>query len=448
MKSGIARIFSTRTALAFFGVALSSTTGCGALSAMGNPGAMWAIQDPAPLTVVVRRADAAQLTTIEVNRLLTATPTGKDTDWTLSVSPDPKEAAADIKALQADPDYAKTKARVVASEVWIRTLPNVGAVAGEHPNLLAAIDQGLADAYSAILAKQDEIAAFNATVATEKAAADAKDATPDDKKTHTDAAKAAQKQADDAEKDVDPLKKTFLGQVKDACAKLSPDDQKRYAPAVGSLLQALADADISNSAALLKYPIVIKTLPDALKTVIPSIAADVVEEQTGVRPVLANTKVKIDISGSSVTIGIDGLGDVGNLSVADVITETTKRSVHWFTHTLTLLGTISNTKDTLTFEREVLNQMASAFAPAAPSIVVVKIPAFDSPEVTAAVAAPSISLAAGVHAKVAAKVAATAAANAKTAKADPPGKKGAAKAAPKKPAAPAKPAPAKKDDKK
>ena len=240
----------------------------------------------------------------------------------------------------------------------------------------------------------------------------------------------------------------ILGQVKDACAKLSPDDQKRYAPAVGSLLQALADADISNSAALLKYPIVIKTLPDALKTVIPSIAADVVEEQTGVRPVLANTKVKIDISGSSVTIGIDGLGDVGNLSVADVITETTKRSVHWFTHTLTLLGTISNTKDTLTFEREVLNQMASAFAPAAPSIVVVKIPAFDSPEVTAAVAAPSISLAAGIHAKVAAKVAATAAANAKTAKADPPGKKGAAKAAPKKPAAPAKPAPAKKDDKK
>jgi hypothetical protein len=432
MNTGIRRL-STHTSLVFFGLMLSSTTGCSLLSAAGNPGAMWAINDPAPLTVVVRRADAAQITTVEVNRLLTSTPTGKDTTWTLSVSPDPKIAAADIKALQADPDYAKTKARVVAAEVWIRTLPSVTSPTGEHPNLLAAIDQGLADSYAAIVAKQGEIAGLTTQIETEKAAAGADGVTPADKKTHQDAVAALQKQEDDAEKAVDPLKKTFLGQVKDASAKLAPDDQKRYAPAVGSLLQALADADIANSAAALKYPIVIKTLPDAIKSVIPSIAADVIEEQTGARPNLANLKVKVDITGSSVTVGLDGLGDLGALKPADVITETTKRSVHWFTHTLTLLGTISSTKESLNFERETLNQMAAAFAPSGPAVIVVKIPAFDSPEVTAAVAAPSISLAAKVHAKAAASAPPPAATASVTVDATAGGKKTDPKAAAKTP---------------
>ena len=153
MNTALRRI-SAHSSLAFLALALSSTTGCALL----NPGAAWAINDPASLQVVVRRADAAQATTAEVNRLLTATPAGKDTDWVGNVSPDPKEAAADIKALQADPDYAKTKARVVAAEVWMRTLPNVTAAAGEHPNLLAAIDQSLADAYADIGTKQAEIA--------------------------------------------------------------------------------------------------------------------------------------------------------------------------------------------------------------------------------------------------------------------------------------------------
>jgi len=439
MHTGI-RLFSAPSSLLFIGLALPFSTGCALL----NPGAAWAISDPASLQVVVRRADAASITSVEVNRLLTATPTGKDTDWTLKVSPDPKEAAADIKALQADPDYAKTKARVVAAEVWIRTLPNVVALTGEHPNLLAAIDQGLADSYAAIIAKQGEIASLNTQIATEKAAASADGVTPDDKKTHSDAATALQKQEDDAEKAVDPLKKTFLGSVKDACAKLPPDDQKRYAPAVASLLDAVNDATIANAAALIGYPKTIKTIGDAMKSVVPTVAGDVIEEQTGARPNLAALKVNIDIKGSGVTVSLDGLGDIGALKPADVITETTKRSVHWFTHTLTLLGTISNTNDTLGFEREVLGQMQSAFAPSGPAIIVVKIPAFDSPEVTAAAPGASISLAARVHAKAAASApppAAPAVAASVTvdAKVDP---KAAKKGAP-----PAKGAPAKKDKK-
>jgi hypothetical protein len=380
-------------------VALSSLTGCGLLAAAANPGAMWAIPDPASLQVVVRRADTALITAAEVNRLLTATPAGKDTAWVASVSPDPKEAAAEIKALKNDPDYAATQARVVATEVWIRTLPNVGATEGEHPSLLAAIDQGLADSYTAIGMKQLEIASLKSQIETEKQAASADGVSPADKKTHEDQAKTLGKQADDADDALSPLRKKFLGQVKDACAKLSTEDKARYAPAIASLLQALDDADMANSAAALKYPLVIKGLPDALKKVAPRIAADIVEEQTGVRPNLANVKVSVTMSGGSPSVTLDGLGDIGALQPSDVVKQTATRSIAWFTHTLTLLAVISTTKDKITFERDTLSQMQAAFAPAAPSLVVVKIPAFDSPEVTKAAPAKLASVAAMKRAK-------------------------------------------------
>jgi hypothetical protein len=389
-------------------VALPYLTGCGLLAAAANPGAMWAIQDPASLQVVVRRADTALITAAEVNRLLTTTPAGKDTPWVASVSPDPKEAASDIKALQTDPDYAATKARVVATEVWIRTLPNVGATAGDHPSLLAAVDQGLANSYNAIGTKQAEIAVLKAQIEAEKQAESADGVSAADKKTHEDKIKALGKQADDADDALGPLRKTFLGQVKDACAKLPTEDKARYAPAVASLLQALDDADMANSAAALKYPLVIKGLPDALKQVAPRIAADVVEEQTGARPNMAAAKVNVTMSGGTPGVTIDGMGDLGALKPADVVTETATRSIAWFTHAVTLLGTIASTKDKISFERETLSQMQAAFAPAAPALVVVKVPAFDSPEVTKAKPVKLASLAGMKRAKTGAAPAASA----------------------------------------
>jgi hypothetical protein len=395
--------------LALAGAVLSTGTGCGLLAAAANPGAMWAINDPATLPVVVRRADAALITTAEVNRLLTATPAGKDTPWIAAVSPDPKEAAADIKALQRDPAYAATKARVVAAEVWIRTLPAVGSATGEHPSLLAAIDQNLADSYNAIGLKMAEVASRNAEIETEKQAADADGVSPSDKKTHQDRIATLQKQSDDASGAIDPLRDAFRAKLKDACAKVSNEDKGRYAVPVGSLLQALDDADIANSAAALKYPLVIKGLPDAIKSVVPEIAMDVVEEQTGVRPKLANVKVSVSISGGKPSVTLDGLGDLGAVKPEDVVKETQRRAIGWFTHTLTLLATISMTKDKLSFERATLKEMQAAFAPAAPSLVVVKVPAFDSPDVAKATPAKLASFAGMKHAKASGGAPATAA---------------------------------------
>src|ERR1039458_8002193 len=78
-------------------------TGCGMLSAVANPKVAWAFTDPAPMAVVVRRADAAEATAKQVDRILTATPVSPDAAWLKNVGPKPEDAACDMKALLAEP---------------------------------------------------------------------------------------------------------------------------------------------------------------------------------------------------------------------------------------------------------------------------------------------------------------------------------------------------------
>src|SRR5579863_1763702 len=75
-------------------------TGCGMLSAVANPKVAWALQDPAPMSVVVRRADAAEATAKQVDRILTSTPADPTSDWLKNVAPKPEDAAGELKALE------------------------------------------------------------------------------------------------------------------------------------------------------------------------------------------------------------------------------------------------------------------------------------------------------------------------------------------------------------
>jgi hypothetical protein len=174
-------MFSAFGGLLGAGLLLSMTTGCGMLGAMANPKVAWAIQDPAPMSVVVRRADVAQATAAEVERLMTKTPISNDSAWLAQVGPDPKDAAAELKALTQDPMYMKSKARVVSAEVWIRTLPAIQNSSGDKPNLLAAIDPALGDSYAEIMSKKVEIAGEKALIDAENTALDDKATSADDK---------------------------------------------------------------------------------------------------------------------------------------------------------------------------------------------------------------------------------------------------------------------------
>ncbi|MCI4355351.1 MAG: hypothetical protein L3K06_08320, partial [Thermoplasmata archaeon] len=209
---------------------LSVMTGCGALSAMANPKVAWAIQDPAPMSVVVRRADAAEATAKQVDRLLTATPASPDADWLKNVGPSAEDAAGEVKAIKSEPMYAKSHARVVPAEVWARTLGDIRSTDGSSPNLLAMISTDLADSYAAITAKEADIADARAQIETEKAAKDAKDATAEDKAAHDKTIKELKAKVSKLEDEVDPLRKKFLAAAKEAAQKAPANARDAVGP--------------------------------------------------------------------------------------------------------------------------------------------------------------------------------------------------------------------------
>jgi hypothetical protein len=365
------------------------TTGCGTLSAMANPKVAWAIQDPAPMSVVVRRADAASTTATEVDRLLTKTPISNDSAWLAQVGPDPKDAAAELKALTMDPMYMKSRARVISAEVWIRTLPGIQNTQGDKPNLLAAIDPELGDSYSQIMAKKVEIAGEKALIEQEKAAIDDKATSADDKKEHQATEEKLEKMVSTSEDEVAPLEKKFIEAVKNASKKAPADVQAKFAPALANLLQAVDDADIANSAAAVRYPLAVRSILDSAKEMAPIFVADIIEEKTGSRPP-GQLDVTVTLDGTKVTLDIKGVSPaaLGSLSVADVTAQAIDREQKWVTHAMGLLPFIGTTKETLSFEHEVLADLLEGFGGNATKVVAVTIPAFDSKEVTIAVAKP------------------------------------------------------------
>src|SRR5262245_18523752 len=69
-----------------------ASLGCGMISAVTTPKAAWAIAESPPLSVVVRRAEAARATSLEVDRLLGGTPVDEPSKWIGRTGMTPAEA--------------------------------------------------------------------------------------------------------------------------------------------------------------------------------------------------------------------------------------------------------------------------------------------------------------------------------------------------------------------
>jgi hypothetical protein len=350
------------TICALFGL-LFIMTGCGALGAMANPKVAWAIQDPAPMSVVVRRADAAGATATQVDRILTATAASPDAGWLRTVGPKPEDAAGEVKAIKSEPMYAKSHARVVPAEVWARTLADIQSTGGSSPNLLALISSDLADAYAAISAKEADIADAKAQIETEKAAQDAKDVSDEDKKEHDKNIDELKKKVSGLEDEVDPLRKKFLAAAKDAAQKAAANARDAVGPVLVNLRQAVDDASIADGAAAVRYPLALKSLPDSVLEVVPVIVADIVEEQTGSRPIMNGFKPDVKLDGMDVKLTLNGLSpdDLGKLSLGDLTTEAISRTKKWVIHAVTLIAAVSSTKDQLSFEQDTLDALLEGF---------------------------------------------------------------------------------------
>ncbi|HEX8794119.1 MAG TPA: hypothetical protein VF765_24420 [Polyangiaceae bacterium] len=418
---------------ALFGL-LFTMTGCGALGAMANPKVAWAIQDPAPMSVVVRRADAADATATQVDRLLTATPASPDADWLQKVGPKPEDAAGEVKAIKSEPMYARSQARVVPAEVWARILGDIQSTGGTSPNLLAMISSDLAETYATISAKEADIADARAQLEAEKAAKDAKDVSDDEKKAHEKAIDELDEKISKMEDEVDPLRKKFLAAAKDAAQNAQASTRDAVGPALVNLRQAVDDASIADGAAAVRFPLALKSLPDSLMEVVPAIVADIVEEQTGKRPTMNGFKPDVKLDGLDVKLTLNGLSqdDLGTMSMGDLTTEAISRTKKWVGHALAIIAAVSSTKDRLSFEQDTLDALLDGFTAGGwKKTAAATIPAGDDPKVASATpakprahkkaSAPSVGVANAQSANAAAPATtAPSATDSKTDKAAPP----------------------------
>jgi hypothetical protein len=129
MKDVLVRWIQTIGATAFLGTMVATSSGCGVLSAAANPKVAWAINDPAPMSVVVRRADVAEKTANQVDRVMTDTPANDDSPWLAKVAPAKEDSTAALGELRNYALYAPGSpgagARIVPAEVWAKSLAQI-----------------------------------------------------------------------------------------------------------------------------------------------------------------------------------------------------------------------------------------------------------------------------------------------------------------------------------
>ena len=473
MKDVTVRWVQTLGTTALFGTLLATSTGCGALAAAANPKVAWAFSDPAPMSVVVRRADVAEKTAQQVDRVMTDTPANDDSPWLAKVAPATEDSTKTLADLRQHQLYAAggpgAGARIVPAEVWAKSLAEVspkktatsaakaspaapvaasepaepvaksaepaaksgkgknaknaknggkpGAIAknggkadkkasknapledkpapapepatpapatvtvatpiaSKYPSLLAAISTDLGTAWAEIMEKKKAMGELKTQIAAEETALDEKGIGDADKKTHKKTIDGLEKQVSKIEKDTDKLTDAFVPKAKTAASKAPADVRDRFGAVLVNLRAAVEDAKIANGAAAVRYPMAATSLLDSAKQMASVYTADVVEEKTGKRPNTAGLQPGVTMEGGKVAITLNGLSqaDLGKTTLGDVTSEVAARTTKWVGRALGLLGTISATSDTLSFEKDVLDTLIDGFtsggwkAPAAATI--------------------------------------------------------------------------------
>jgi len=129
MKDVTVRWIQSIGTTALFGTLLATSTGCGAIAAAANPKVAWALKDPAPMSVVVRRADVAEKTAQQVDRVMTDTPANDDSTWLGNVGPASDDATKTLADLRQHQLYAAggpgAGSRIVPAEVWAKQLASI-----------------------------------------------------------------------------------------------------------------------------------------------------------------------------------------------------------------------------------------------------------------------------------------------------------------------------------
>ncbi len=408
---------------AFLCSLLALGTGCGAIKAAANPKVAWALNDPAPMSVVVRRADVAEKTAQEVDRLLTDTPVSDDSPWVAKIAPEKDDATKQLGELKAHDLYVGG-ARVVAAEVWAKSLhsaPGKGAAkpaeaaspapaaatepkvakrdlkepkkdgkgnkkakteekpvaeaapapaaapaAPKYPSLLAAIDKDLGGEWAKVMEKKKAMGEVKGQIAVLEAESEDKGTPEAQKKENKAKIAELEKQVDALETEAKKLQKEFVPKAKTAAQKAPSEVRDRVGPAIVNLRQAVDDANVSNGAAAVRYPMAASSLLDSAQTMAKVYVADVIEEKTGKRPSTQGLQPGVTLEGGKVAVTLNGLSqsDMGKLNMGELTTEVASRTTKWVGRAMGLLGTIAATKEILELEDDVLGALIDGFSAA------------------------------------------------------------------------------------
>lgn len=343
---------------------LSGSTGCGALSALTNPKAAWALQEPAPMAVILRRADAARATATNVDRLLNATAVDASSKWIAKIALKKSDVEVSLKEIGGDPDYvapAGAKLRVIPAEAWARVLSGLCPHESKYPNLFASANAEVGTSYVEIAGQARTIGKLKADKEQEVTALDVKDISASDKEAHEKKKKEIEQQIDKTDAEYKPRVEAFLTKLKAEAAKASPEVKTQLSLAMVGFKRAVDDAKLANSVALLRYPMAMPSMPQELKTQAKRIVADVIEDKTGHRPTLEkfDPDIKLD---NGVKLTLNGLPPeaLAGLKPEAILEDITVRARDYAARVLTLTAFIAETQDLLELEGQVIKSTMEA----------------------------------------------------------------------------------------
>jgi hypothetical protein len=351
-------------ALAYF------LSGCGALTAMTKPSTLMAPKDEAPLTVVVQRAEAANSTATQVDRLLTATPADNDSVWPKQTQLSDDTIAGVEKQLADHPYYDGTSFRISPAIVWADELAVIHSDAGTSPSLLAALSTEIGDGYKKLQGQVSDLATLQGRVKTEEVARDQDKISDADRKAHQATIDALNAQIETAKTALDPAKTAFVASCRVSAAKVTADVRDRFAIALINLREAVKQADVANGVAVLRYstlavevvrnPLMLK---DALVAAAKANASDYIFEKTGKRLKFSGLSPEVKYENGKVELSLNGISpeDLGSLQPADLLVETTARTERFAGEAVALLSTTSVTDGELSFEGDVLDAILEGF---------------------------------------------------------------------------------------
>lgn len=335
-------------------------TGCGALAALTNPDAAWAFNEPAPMSVVVRRAELAHATAEQVERLMGQTPVDDDSSWIPETSLKKDEAQALLTAAGTNDTYGSAqgqKLRVTAAEAYVTRFSTICSDEDQHPSLLAATSPKLQSSYEDIARIQDEIGRVQAKVGDVDKALEKEGIADADKEKLEKEKAGLEDQIEKLEESYDPKVEDFVKLVREEAAKLDDAKKKSIGVAVVNLRRAVEEAKNNNSVALLRYPIAVTGLTGELEPTAKRVVADVIEEKVGKRPDMTSLKPEVKLEGTDVKLTLNGLtpSELASLSPDELLEEATLRLGSYVGRVAILIGYADETQRVLEFQSQVLD---------------------------------------------------------------------------------------------